>query len=149
MRIFYKITQTSKNQFTKEFYFKLDIIDTIKSILNMKKIIIFILISLILCSCNLGKQELYKQTDFFVEQLQTTYSSYGLLGGMDDVRYTNDGYYKITPIGRLINVRIEEGVDDTEYEKLLNSLKRHYSNDNRVNDVYICGYGTIMIDCRN
>ena len=115
----------------------------------MKKFFILCLMAFMVCSCNLGKRDLYKQTDFFVEQLQTNYSSYGLFGGMDDVRYANDGYYKITPIGRLINVRIEEGVDDTEYEKLLNSLKRHYSNDNRVNDVYICGYGTIMIDCRN
>ena len=97
----------------------------------------------------LRSDSMKKQTDFFIEQLQTTYSSYGLFGGMDDVRYANDGYYKITPIGRLINVRIEEGVDDKEYESLLNALKRHYSNDNRVNNVYICGYGTIMIDCRN
>ena len=115
----------------------------------MKKFFILCLMAIALCSCNLGKRDLYKQTDFFIEQLQTTYSSYGLFGGMDDVRYANDGYYKITPIGRLINVRIEEDVDEKKYESLLNALKRHYSNDNRVNDVYICGYGTIMIDCRN
>ena len=53
------------------------------------------------------------------------------------------------PTGRLINVRIEKSVNDSEYEKLKNVLKEHYRNNINVNDVYICGGGTIMIDCRN
>lgn len=113
----------------------------------MKKFIVFILMALVMCSCS--KTDLFKQTDYFVEQLETTYTSYGLLGGMEYTKYANDGYYHITPIGRLINVKIEEVVEDKEYEKLCKSLKKHYAKDNRVNNVYICNGGTVIIDCRN
>ena len=115
----------------------------------MKRFIFMCLLAIAFCSCDFGKQELYKQIDYFIEQLETSYSSYGLFGGMDDTRYANDGYYRITPIGRLINVKIEEYVETEEYEDLLSTLKRHYSDDPHVNTIYICGYGTIMIDCRN
>ena len=91
---------------------------------------------------------LFEQTDYFVEQLHTTYSTYGL-HGVKHTRYTNDGKFKITPTFRLINVRIEREAGDTEYEILRKCLEIYYSNDDRVNDVYICGYGTIMIDCRS
>ena len=113
----------------------------------MKKFIILTLMAFVMCSC--GKTDLFRQTDYFVEQLETTYTSYGLFGNVDYTQYANDGYYKITPIGRLINVRIEKVAEDKEYEKLCKSLQRHYAKDNRVNDVYICNGGTIIIDCRN
>lgn len=93
--------------------------------------------------------ELYEITDKFVESLDTKYESYGMLGGKEHETKTKDGLYKVMPIGRLINVRIEEYVDAEEYEKLKASLKSHYKDDPRVNDVYICQAGTIMIDCRN
>jgi hypothetical protein len=36
-----------------------------------------------------------------------------------------------------------------EYEELKQDLKDHYEGNPKVNDVYICQAGTIMIDCRN
>lgn len=124
-----------------------------------KLIIGLFLLSICILSCNgiVGKvknvidpnTELYQITDGFVESLQTTYQSYGMFGGKEYTKYTKDGLYKIMPTGRLINVRIEKSVNDSEYEKLKNELKEHYRNNINVNDVYICGGGTIMIDCRN
>lgn len=128
----------------------------------MKKVI-SILMTLLTCvlimSCNnVGDKikniiepnnELYQITDGFVESLQTTYESYGLLGGQEYTKYTKDGMYKVMPIGRLINVRIEKIVTGNEYETLKTDLKEHYKNNTHVNDVYICNGGTVMIDCRN
>lgn len=65
------------------------------------------------------------------------------------MEYTSDGEYRIMPLGRLINVRIERSVSDKDYYRLLEDLQSHYKNDSRVNDVYRCKAGTIMIDCRN
>lgn len=93
--------------------------------------------------------ELYQITDGFVESLQTTYESYGILGGREHTKYSKDGSYKVMPTGRLINVRIERVAIGDEYETLKNDLKEHYKNNTQVNDVYICNGGTIMIDCRN
>ncbi len=69
--------------------------------------------------------------------------------GKDYVRYTKDNEYKVTPIGRMINVRIERYAEMEEYEDLRDALKSHYSNDSRVHDVFINELGTVMIDCRN
>lgn len=111
---------------------------------------LFILCGIILClqSCDPEKRELYSHIDYFIEQLNSRYESYGFLGSQDDTRYTDDGTYKVMPIGRLINVRIEHVATDKEYEKLLNDLETHYKNDSRVNKVYRCAAGTLMIDCR-
>ena len=100
-------------------------------------------------SCSPSKTELYKETDAFVESLATTYESYGLLGGAKYSKTTSNGLYRVTPIGRLINVKIEKVVSDAEYEKLRKALERRYKNDKRVNRVYINEAGTVMIDCRN
>ena len=128
----------------------------------MKKvslIVMTLLVSIFMMSCNgVGDKvkniiepntELYQITDRFVESLQTTYESYGMLGGQEYTKYTKDGSYKVMPTGRLINVRIEKSVSGNEYETLKNDLKEHYKNNTHVNDVYICGGGTVMIDCRN
>jgi hypothetical protein len=121
----------------------------------MKKvnlILITLLVSIFTTSCTdifEPNTELYQITDGFVESLQTSYESYGMLGGQEYTKYTEDSLYKVTPTGRLINIRIEQVVSDEEYETLKNDLKEHYENNNQVNDVYICGGGTVMIDCRN
>lgn len=116
----------------------------------MKKILYLFGLLTILCSCNNIKyRELYTITDEFVEELQTTYQSYGMLGGMDHTKYTKDMEYKVFPMGRLINVRIEHYADDDEYESLRKALESHYSGDSRVNRVYCNQAGTLMIDCRN
>lgn len=116
----------------------------------MKKILLISILLVVLCGCNNIKYgELYTITDEFVEKLQTTYQSYGMLGGMEYTKYTKNKEYKVFPMGRLINVRIERYADDDEYESLRKALESHYSGDRRVNQVYRNQAGTIMIDCRN
>ena len=116
----------------------------------MKKIFFAILLLFIACGCNEIKYgDLYKITDHFVEELSTNYESYGALGGLKYTQYTKDGTYKIFPMGRLINVRIEKVASDEEYESLRKALESHYSKDTRVNKVYRNQAGTLMIDCRN
>lgn len=116
----------------------------------VKSILVCLVILLSLSNCNNIKyRELYGITDEFVEKLQTTYQSYGILGGMEYTKYTKDKEYKVFPMGRLINVRIERYADDDEYESLRKALESHYSGDRRVNQVYRNQAGTIMIDCRN
>ena len=118
--------------------------------LKTKAILVCCLIGLVfITGCSPSKKELFKQTDALVESLQTTYQSYGLLGGTDHSTTTKDGLYTITPIGRLINVKIQKEVGNDVYEELQKDLEKHYKNDARVNKVYVCGAGTIMIDCRN
>ena len=134
----------------------------LKNVSKMKKvslILMTLLMSVFMMSCDgvSGKvkkfiepnTELYQITDEFVESLQTTYKSYGLFSGQEHTKYTKDGMYKVMPTGRLINVRIEKVVTGNEYETLKTDLKEHYKNNTHVNDVYICGGGTVMIDCRN
>lgn len=114
----------------------------------MKKILICFVSLILVIGCSQSKKELFKETDAFVQSLATTYDSYGLLGGKDHSKTTSDGLYTITPIGRLINVKIQKVVSDAEYEKLRKVLEQHYKKDPRVNKVYINQGGTIIIDCR-
>jgi hypothetical protein len=114
----------------------------------MKRIIYITLITF-LASCSPSKKELFELTDSFVESLQTTYDSYGILGGTDHMKTTTDGQYQVMPVGRLVNVKILKVVNDEVYKDLEEDLKSHYKNDKRVNDVYRNNAGTIMIDCRN
>lgn len=116
----------------------------------MRRLLLLLLFFIGFVSCNSFKYgELYDITDEFVESLQTTYQSYGVLGGVEYTKYTKDNEYKVFPMGRLINVRIERYADDDEYESLRKALESHYSGDSRVNKVYRNKAGTIMIDCRN
>jgi hypothetical protein len=115
----------------------------------MKKLLIVYIILFFVIGCSPGKKELYETTDAFVQSLKTTYESYGLLGGSSHSQTTSDGLYKITPLGRLINVKIQKVVSEEEYEELRKNLEDHYKNDLRVNRVYVCQAGTVMIDCRN
>lgn len=114
----------------------------------MKKLIYFVILAF-LVSCSASKQELYSITDSFIESLQTTYDSYGIMGAQEHIKTTSDGQYQVMPVGRLINVKILEVVSDDVYKDLMDDLKNHYKGDKRVNDVYINNAGTIMIDCRN
>ena len=115
----------------------------------MKKLLVLSSIILGLISCSSDKKELYEKTDSFVESLSTTYQSYGVLNSSDYSKTTKDGLYTITPIGRLINVKANKYISSEEYESLKESLLNHYEDNSKVNDVYICNAGTIMIDCRN
>ncbi|MBV5281708.1 MAG: ABC transporter [Paludibacter sp.] len=114
----------------------------------MKKTLIYFAIFIFTIGCSPSKKELFKETDVLVESLVSTYESYGILGGAEHTKTTSDGIYTITPIGRLVNVKIQKVVTNDEYEKLRKDLEEHYKNDVRVNDVFICQAGTVMIDCR-
>ena len=98
-------------------------------------------------SCS-PRSNLYEHTDYFVDQLSTTYQSYGLQG-LSEKKTTKDSKYSVTPMGRLIIVKIEDYVSDDKYESLRKDLERHYKKDRRVNRVYINQGGTVVIDCRN
>lgn len=113
------------------------------------KILILAIYLFLIIGCSPSKSELFKETDSFVESLPTTYESYGILGGSEHAKTTVDGLYIITPVGRLINVKIQKVAENGEYEELKQDLKNHYEDNTKVNDVYICQSGTIMIDCRN
>ena len=115
----------------------------------MKRFIFLIIAGLlVITSCGSKYNDLFTITDDFVESLQTTYSSYGLIGGLDEIKHTPDGSYQILPVGRLINVRIERPASGEDYETLRKALEKHYAKDNRVVSVYRCQAGTLMIDCR-
>lgn len=113
---------------------------------------VFIILSLLFCSLVLvsceSHTDLYKQTDYFVGQLSTSYQSYGLQG-LSYKRYADGGKYSITPMGRLIIVKIEKYAPDSEYDTLRRILEKHYKGDYRVNKVYINQGGTVVIDCGN
>ena len=115
----------------------------------MNKVLICFIGLIFIIGCSPSKKELYEKTDAFVESLATTYESYGVFGGLNYAVTTSDGLYQISPIGRLINVKILKAVSRDEYEELREDLEDHYDDDTRVNDVYISNAGTIMIDCRN
>lgn len=118
----------------------------------MKKFIgIIIGVVLVVCGFyNIYYHQLFTNTDKLVNSLYGEYKSYGLLGGVDEMEVTDIGKFQTTPIGRLVNVRInKEDCSDTEYEILRKVLTFHYWGNNKVRNVYICGLGTLMIDCRN
>jgi len=115
----------------------------------MKKILICLIGLIFVIGCSSERKELYKHTDAFVESLETTYESYGIFSAKEHSVTTSDGLYRISPVGRLINVRYEKYVSEEEYEDLCDDLARRYKNDHRVDKVYVCNGGTVMIDCRN
>lgn len=122
----------------------------------MKKTFLLLLLPLLLFGCSDDSggsassskyNELYRITDYFVEQLYTVYDSYGITGEKYK-KYTKDNEYRVLPIGRLVSVRIEHVATDEEYEDLRYALASHYVDDYRVNQVYISQGGIVMIDCR-
>ena len=93
--------------------------------------------------------ELYEETDDFVESLTMRgVYSYGITGPLRYERFTSNGNYKIAPLGRLVNVRIEKQHDRSDYEFLVGKLRKRYKNNPKVKNVYISRGGTLMIDCR-
>ena len=68
----------------------------------MEKLFIYFISIIFVMGCSPSKKELYKETDAFVQSLETTYESYGIFGGTNYSITTSDGLYTITPMGRLI-----------------------------------------------
>ena len=114
----------------------------------MKKYLLLIITVFLFMSCSHSKKELYKITDSFIESLDTEFESYGMQGEKYSKK-TTDGKYRVMPIGRMINIKIMEVVENGTYKNLRDDLTSHFEDDNRVNKVYINRGGTIMVDCRN
>lgn len=114
----------------------------------MKRVLLFLALATALSGCSQSKSDLYEITDYFVESLSTTYESYGIFNLENNMRVSPDGYYQVSPVGRLINVKILEVVPDETYEDLREDLENHYKGNKAVNKVYLNQGGTIMIDCR-
>jgi uncharacterized protein (DUF1919 family) len=93
--------------------------------------------------------DLYEETDDFVESFTVGgVYSYGIFGPLHYEKFTSNGNYKIAPVGRLVNVRIEKEHDQSDYEDLAKKLRDRYKNNPNVKDVYISNGGTLIIDCR-
>ena len=90
--------------------------------------------------------DVFELTDNFAEKLTTTYQHYDMLG--QHAEQTKDKEYQVTPMGRLIVVKINRIAKPSEYESLCNALKSHYKGDKRVSDVFINKGGTVVVDCR-
>ena len=80
---------------------------------------------------------MYNQVDFFLEQLDTHYEHYDMFGNHRTKVVSGGHVYSVTPMGRLINDKIEDYVPDSEYEKLRKALAKHTKGDRHVNKVYI------------
>lgn len=89
---------------------------------------------------------LFSLTDKYVEGLDSRYEHYGLLNNKPEL--TSSEFFQVMPMVRLINVKIMHSSSDLEYEILKYVLKFHYLGNKKVNDVYRCQAGTLMIDCR-
>ena len=63
----------------------------------MKKMVVYFISFVFVMGCSPSKKELYEKTDAFVQSLETTYESYGILGGKDYSKTTSDGLYTISP----------------------------------------------------
>lgn len=112
----------------------------------MKKLLLLIIAS-VFVSCATEKQDLYNRIDDILLRLPNSSGLYSTFS--NDVEYTQNGYYRIFPIGRLIGVKIEHhNATDKEYESLKRDLVRHYKNNPSVNDVYISRGGLVVLDCR-
>lgn len=116
----------------------------------MKKVIgIIIGVVVVVCGFyNIYYHQLFANADKLVNSLYGEYESYNL-GGAEFRDTTDIGNFQTFPIGRLVNVRINnENCSDTEYEFLRKVLAFHYWGNDKVHDVYRCYAGTLMIDCR-
>lgn len=89
------------------------------------------------------------KVDYFVDQLTTTYEHYDAFGKHAETVYSEGKSFRISPMGRLIVVKVDEYVSDDYYEDVFKTLKAKFDGDSRVRDVFINDGGTITIDCRN
>lgn len=118
----------------------------------MKKILLGVLCIILFASCS--KQEvipttynkLFYVTDTFVDFLEeSSYNSYDALGKKQ--KETSDGVFLVTPMGRMIAVKIKKTYE-ADYDTTLRHLKTRYASKKKVKDIYKNSGGTITIDCR-
>jgi hypothetical protein len=90
---------------------------------------------------------LFSKTDYFIDMLDLIYERYDAFGSKAEK--TRDGAFTVTPMGRLIIVKISSYATDFTYDEVKAALAKHYENNPKVNDVFINQGGTITIDCRD
>jgi hypothetical protein len=90
---------------------------------------------------------LFAKTDYFIDMLDEVYEHYDAFGS--EATETSDGQFTVTPIGRLIIVKINSYATDITYTDVKEALENHYRSNRKVNEIYINTGGTITIDCRN
>lgn len=132
-------------------------------IINLTSTII-LLIAILMISCNNidnkikhnrinsninSKYELISIIDKFIDTLEIIPGGYDILNKKKYIKYTKDSSYNVMPIGRLINIEINSYLTNDQYEILKNNLIEYYKCNININNIYICNYGTIIIDCRN
>lgn len=89
---------------------------------------------------------LFSKTDYFIDMLDEVYEHYDALGKRSSE--TSDYKYTVTPMGRLIIVKIKSSTSSVTYTEVKDALARHYKNNKKVKDVFINNGGTVTIDCR-
>ncbi len=90
---------------------------------------------------------LLRQTDHFIDMLDTVYDMYDAFGLKSTD--TSDGKFTVTPVGRLIVVKKTTLASDITYVQIKDALQNHYKNKPKVKSVFLNNGGTVTIDCRN
>ena len=112
----------------------------------MKKISLICMLTLMMSSCVKEQSDLVDAVNHYIESFNTIHS-YGIVSRESKV--TTNGTYTVSPIGRLVIVKINEPVGTEEYEKLQKVLSRRFKSNRCVRNVYINQGGTVVVDCRN
>lgn len=90
--------------------------------------------------------KLFVVTDTFVDFLsESSYNSYDAFGKKQ--KETSDGVFLVTPMGRMIVVKIQKP-SQADYDSTLKYLEQRYSKKYYVKDIFKNNGGTITIDCR-
>ena len=137
-----------------------EVVDAIKTYYkdNSKVKGVFInVIGTITIDCSIGDEEygssdvaqyssLLAKTDYFIDLLDKVYEHYDALG--KETTQSSDRKFTITPMGRLIIVKINSNATNISYSEVNDVLKSYYKNNFKVKEVFINENGTITIDCR-
>jgi hypothetical protein len=111
------------------------------------KVVLGVLSLMVLNSCGKPDSDLFEITEEFVISLYTTHEYYKGLASETNITYTKDSLYKITPIDRVVSIKIGDTYGGKEYEDLRDKFKEVYKDDKRVKDIYLDSMGNLIIDC--
>lgn len=106
-----------------------------------------ILVSLLFSCSRLRNRELYAITDDIIENISMYYTAVPFDYVVAE-KFSNDGKIMVKVIGQYIFVELLYDADRSEYERLMDHLSDRYSNNPKVNSIFINNRGTITIYCR-
>ncbi len=122
----------------------------------LKKVIIAIAVIILSCvtatSCSKYPiaetkfASLFSTTNYFVDMLDSVYEHYDALS--KKAKYSSDGKYTVTPMGRLIVVKKKLSAVSVTYSEIASALTTHYKSNSKVNKCFENNNGTVTIDCR-